>query len=361
LRGLLRSSRMLAIFLAVSLLATGSVATAQSVDWSDQGEYFGFFIGGGDAAGAFEGVSFKGTVVVTGGFSFDISPDGTVTGDYELVYDGAATSSDGAGSQVISESGLIVGDTGTPVLSRQVASVATTVDGFTLRQGPLDLPPSPAPLTLTHSQCGFVEGAFNSKLDGLQQAFSLFGIDASQEEGFTAIRLDEITDAELKRQVLEAMDALGKISRQFVPLIVVATTDLDDALGVAEDLVNEAEAILADLDGLALCGEDVDTKLFRLGLSKAVNRFVNSVLPIAVDQSDETAVVRLGIIAARSGTLVEVFAEGEKAIDLLATEAISAEDLPALRTLLIAALIFQATDQFIRIEDEVRKLEELGA
>jgi hypothetical protein len=342
--------------LALSLLAT-TAAGAQSVDWPDQGEYIGFFNGGGEAAGSFEGIPFTGSVTVTGGFLIEIMPDGSVSGDYELVWNGVGTALGESGSQVITETGDVVGDVGAPVLSRKVATVATTVEGFTLNQPAMPLPPSPSPLRLNHEQCGLVEGVFDSKLDAMERAFAMFGIEANQEEGFTAFRIDEITDEELKRKVLEAMDALEAIAKALVPLIVTASTDLKGAVAEAEALIDEAETILADLDDLAICGEDVDTKLFRLGLSKAVNRFVRAVLTIAVDKSDEEAVLRLGVIAARSGTLAEVFNDGEKAIDLLATEADADKDIAALRTLLSAALVFQTVDQFLRIEEMIRSLE----
>jgi len=344
--------RAIVALVAVSLVATAAVATAQPVAWPD-GEYVGFFNGGGNASGTSpDGIAFSGAATLEGAFDVVIA-DGAAAGRYGITWFGSGSALGQSGTQLIEEFGTVEGTDGSVFIVRETAAVETSIGRITQSLPTFSIPPSPSELQITHSECGFIEGEFESKLSGLQQAFASFGATAQAEEGFTALRLDDGADAEAKGAVTKALEEMAAISKEFVFLIADAETDLKGAIAKAEDLMAQLEDIVAGLEGLEFCGADIDTKSFRLGITKILARFVSSVLNTALAKGDAEAVLRLAALAARAGATSEVLIEAEKVVGLLTDDASAAKDLGALTNLLMAALLFGLTDEFIRIEGEI--------
>jgi len=327
---------VVAVLLGLSLVTASATAGAQSQDWPD-GNYVGYFSGAGSAAGVDPetGTPFTGSAGVSGTFELAIN-DGLVAGDYRLTWTGSGQSDLGSGTSTITELGLISGDLGLPILERETASGATTVDGFTVQIPSRALPPSPAPLIAEHNECLLIEGIFASKLAGLEDAFATFGITANSEEAFTALRIDT-GDAALKDELLTTMDRLGEIIVAINDLAIKGWDNPLAAIWEVTLLLDEAERLMANLEGLALC-TDFDPDQFSLGMSTAVANFINNMYNAAIEIGQYRAPMLLASLAARAGVLTEIAPVGIAITDKMFIEARDADNLQALEFLLAAAV-----------------------
>jgi hypothetical protein len=182
------------------------------------------------------------------------------------------------------------------------------------------------------------EGLFESKLAGLEDAFAAFGISANSEKAFTALRVDT-ADAALKAEILETMDRLGEIVAAINELAIKGADNPLAAAWEVSLLLDEAERLMANLEGLASCIE-FDQDQFSLGMSTAVANFINEMYNAAIEVGQFRAPMILASLAARAGVLTEITPVGIAITEKMFLEARDERNLLNLQFLLAAAVMF---------------------
>ncbi len=348
--------RIVALLLALSLVATAGASLAAG-PWPD-GEWYGFISGGGIASGTFtDGTTStfgSGSAVASGLFFLEIV-DGEPKGDYGITWQGKGTAAGEGGTQRIEELGIIDGADGIPLLVRESATGSTTVDGITIPFNIPRLEPAPTPLRGDYADCQVVEGSFEGKLSALAEAFAAFGFKVASEESFTAYRIFG-ESAEEKEFITKRMEQLNQIATGFGQLVFdIPTIGLGQVAVDAEALLVQAETILAELEGIPDC-DGVDVDRFSLGISLAVEIFIQAALEFAAEQLDGKAVAKLAALAGRAGVLAKVSGFGMDAVMTIAPQAIFDKNISTLEWLVAASIAFGDGEYAVFLATEIEAI-----